>query len=158
MRVLLGRAGADDRRPWLARIAIRPMPGFPTGDLVRKGRLSSITSTNRRRSHGSVDRDIQDRRDDRGVHVGQRGGRSCLRRRRRTAREDWIADPDSNTYGGIKLFRDSPAVDRYLESDIFKSIVDDPSVEAPTYRRYQVIESLTAKTQPEIEVTRAVRT
>jgi hypothetical protein len=70
----------------------------------------------------------------------------------------WIADPDSYTYGGIKLFRDSAAVDRYLESDIFKSIVEDPSVEDATYRRYQVIESLTAKTQPEIEVTRAVRT
>jgi hypothetical protein len=70
----------------------------------------------------------------------------------------WIADPDSNTYGGIKLFRDSAAVDTYLESDIFKSIVEDPSVEDATYRRFQVIESLTSKTQPEIEVTQAVRT
>jgi hypothetical protein len=70
----------------------------------------------------------------------------------------WIADPDTNTYGGIKLFRDSAAVDTYLESDIFKSIVEDPSVEDATYRRYQVIESLTAKTQPGIEVTQAVRT
>jgi quinol monooxygenase YgiN len=69
----------------------------------------------------------------------------------------WIADPDTNTYGGIKLFRDSAAVDRYLESDIFKSIVDDPSVEDATHRRFQVIESLTAKTQPEIEVVGAVR-
>jgi hypothetical protein len=69
----------------------------------------------------------------------------------------WIADPDSHTYGGIKLFRDSASVDRYLESDIFKSIVEDPTVKEATYRRYQVIESLTAKTQPEIEVTRAVR-
>lgn len=69
----------------------------------------------------------------------------------------WIVDPDSNTYGGIKLFRDSAAVDRYLEGDIFKSIVDDPSVEDATYHRYQVIEELTAKTQPEIDVTGAVR-
>lgn len=70
----------------------------------------------------------------------------------------WIADPASNTYGGMKLFRGSPAVDSYLESGIFKSIVDDPSIEDATYRSYEVIESLTANTQPEIEVTRAVRT
>jgi hypothetical protein len=69
----------------------------------------------------------------------------------------WIADPETSTFGGIKLFRDSAALDSYLDSDIFKSILEDPSVEDATYRRYQVIESLTAKTQPAIDVTRAVR-
>jgi quinol monooxygenase YgiN len=64
----------------------------------------------------------------------------------------WIVDPDSNTYGGIKLFRDSAAVEKYLGSDIFKSIVEDPTVKDATCRRYQVIEELTAKTQPEIDV------
>ncbi len=69
----------------------------------------------------------------------------------------WITDPDSGTYGGIKLFRDGAAVESYLAGDIFKSIVDDPSLEDVTYRRYQVIEPLTAKTQPGIEVVGAVR-
>lgn len=69
----------------------------------------------------------------------------------------WIVDPDTNTYGGIKLFRDSAAVEKYLGSDNFKSIVEDPTVEDAAYRRYQVIEELTAKTQPEIDVTGAVR-
>lgn len=58
----------------------------------------------------------------------------------------------------MKLFRGSPAVDSYLKSDIFKNIVDGPSVEDATNRSYEVIESLTANTQPEIEVTGAVRT
>jgi hypothetical protein len=68
----------------------------------------------------------------------------------------WITDPESNTYGGIKLFRDGEALDRYLESDLLKSVLEDPSVEDATVRRYRVIEKLTAKTQPGIEVTRAV--
>lgn len=69
----------------------------------------------------------------------------------------WIVDPDTNTYGGIKLFRDSAAADSYLEGEIFRSVLEDPNVEDATYRRYHVIEELTAKTQPGIDVTRAVR-
>jgi hypothetical protein len=68
----------------------------------------------------------------------------------------WIADPDSNTFGGIKLFSDRAALDAYLESDLFKSIIEDPSVEDMSYRRYRVIEELTAKTQPGIQVTGAI--
>jgi hypothetical protein len=68
----------------------------------------------------------------------------------------WIVDPESNTYGGIKLFSDGAAVDAYLESDLFKSILEEPSLEGTSYRRYRVIEELTAKTQPGIQITGAV--
>lgn len=69
----------------------------------------------------------------------------------------WIADPETSTYGGIKLFRDSAALESYLSGEIFRSIVDDPALRDVTYRRYQVIESLTAQTQPQIEVVAGTR-
>jgi len=68
----------------------------------------------------------------------------------------WIVDPESNTYGGIKLFDDRAALDAYLESDLFKSILAEPSFEGTSYRRYRVIEELTAKTQSGIQITGAV--
>lgn len=68
----------------------------------------------------------------------------------------WIVDPESTTYGGIYLFRDRAALDAYLESDLFKSILAEPSFEGANYRRYQVIEELTAKTQPRIQLIGAV--
>jgi quinol monooxygenase YgiN len=68
----------------------------------------------------------------------------------------WIVDPESKTYGGIYLFRDRAALDAYLESDLFKSIVAEPSFEGTSYRRYQVIEELTVKTQPGIQLIGAV--
>lgn len=69
----------------------------------------------------------------------------------------WIVDPDSNTYGGIKLFGESAALDAYLESELFKSILEEPSFEDVSYRRYRVIEELTAKTQPAIQIIGPVR-
>lgn len=68
----------------------------------------------------------------------------------------WIVDPESATYGGIYLFRDRAALDAYLESALFKSILAEPSFEGASYRRYQVIEELTAKTQPWIQLIGAV--
>lgn len=70
----------------------------------------------------------------------------------------WIVDPESNTYGGIKLFSDSAALDAYLESDLFKGLLAEPSFEGASYRRYRVIEELTAKTQPGIQIVGALST
>ena len=64
----------------------------------------------------------------------------------------WIADPESGTYGGIYLFRDRTALDAYLESDLFESILAEPSFEGPSWRRYQVLDELTARTQPGIQI------
>ena len=68
----------------------------------------------------------------------------------------WIADPERTTYGGIYLFRNRAALDAYRESDLFKSILAEPSFEGTSHRRYQVIEELTAKTQPRIQLIGAV--
>jgi hypothetical protein len=64
----------------------------------------------------------------------------------------WINDAESDTYGAIYLFRERTALDAYLESDLFASILAEPSFEGTSWRRYQVLDELTARTQPEIQV------
>jgi putative monooxygenase ydhR len=64
----------------------------------------------------------------------------------------WIADPESATKGAIYLFGDRTALDAYLESDLFASILAEPSFEDASWRRYQVLDELTAGTQPGIQI------
>jgi hypothetical protein len=68
----------------------------------------------------------------------------------------WIADPESGTKGAIYLFGDRTALDAYLESDLFASILAEPSFEGVNWRRYQVLDELTARTQPGIQIVGAV--
>jgi hypothetical protein len=68
----------------------------------------------------------------------------------------WIADPESGTKGAIYLFGDRSALDAYLESDLFASILAEPSFEGTSWRRYQVLDELTAMTQPGIQIVGAV--
>ena len=64
----------------------------------------------------------------------------------------WIADPETSTYGGIYLFDDRTALDAYLESDLFQSILAEPSFEGTSWRRYQVLDELTVRSQPGIQI------
>ena len=64
----------------------------------------------------------------------------------------WIADPESAGYGGIYLFRDRTALDAYLESALFASILAEPSFEGTSWRCYEVLDGLTARTQPRIQI------
>lgn len=68
----------------------------------------------------------------------------------------WIADPESETKGGIYLFGDRTALNAYLESDLFQSILAEPSFEGPSWHRYQVLDELTARTQPGIQIVEGV--
>jgi hypothetical protein len=68
----------------------------------------------------------------------------------------WIADPEGGTKGAIYLFGDRSALDAYLESDLFASILAEPSFEDTSWRRYQVLDELTAMTQPGIQIVGAV--
>ena len=64
----------------------------------------------------------------------------------------WIADPETSSYGGIYLFGDRTALDAYLESDVFQSILAEPSFEDASWRSYRVLDELTARTQPGIQI------
>jgi putative monooxygenase ydhR len=64
----------------------------------------------------------------------------------------WIADPESGTYGGIYFLRDRTALDAYLESDLFEHIRTEPSFEGTSWRCYQVLDELTASSQPGLQI------
>jgi len=64
----------------------------------------------------------------------------------------WIADPESGTKGAVYLFGDRTALDAYLESDLFAGILAEPSFEGTSWRSYHVIDELTARTQPGIQI------
>ena len=38
----------------------------------------------------------------------------------------WLADDNSNTYGGVYLWRDKAAMDEYAASDLFNAVVTNP--------------------------------
>lgn len=64
----------------------------------------------------------------------------------------WIADPESGTKGAVYLFSERTALDAYLESDLFAGIVAEPSFEGTSWRSYHVLDELTARTQPGIQI------
>ena len=64
----------------------------------------------------------------------------------------WIADPESGTKGAVYLFGERTALDAYLESDLFASILAEPSFEGTSWRSYHVLDELTARTQPGIQI------
>jgi hypothetical protein len=59
----------------------------------------------------------------------------------------WLADPDSNTYGGSYLFESRVAIDAYLASDLMAGLRANPAMTAVTTRVFDAIEAATAITQ-----------
>jgi hypothetical protein len=64
----------------------------------------------------------------------------------------WIADPESGTKGAVYLFSERTALDAYLQSDLFAGILAEPSFEGTSWRSYNVVDELTARTQPGIQI------
>jgi len=52
----------------------------------------------------------------------------------------WLADPASNTYGGVYTFGDQASVDAYLASDLFRSIGETPGLAGITVHSFGVLE------------------
>ncbi len=64
----------------------------------------------------------------------------------------WLADPATNTYGGVYLFRDRAAMDAYVASDLFASVSAFPHFADLTARDFAVYDDLTSATRPGLEV------
>ena len=64
----------------------------------------------------------------------------------------WVADPDTNRYGGVYLWRDSKDVQAFLRSDLWHAVENHPAFADFDVRQYQVIEPFTKATQPEITI------
>ena len=64
----------------------------------------------------------------------------------------WLADPGSNTYGGVYLWRDPEAMRDYMASELLAGVLSSPHIVDVTSRDFAVYEDLTAVTQPAIRV------
>lgn len=64
----------------------------------------------------------------------------------------WLADPGTNTYGGVYLFRDREAMDAYVASELFATVAAFPHFADITSRDFAVYEDLTRATQPGLAI------
>ena len=51
----------------------------------------------------------------------------------------WLADVDTNTYGGVYIWQDAAAMHAYLASDLAKSVVGNPNFANLTSRDFEVL-------------------
>jgi hypothetical protein len=58
----------------------------------------------------------------------------------------WIADPATNTYGGVYTFRDAESLESYVASDLFRAIPEAPAFVGVAAKRFTVLEGPTRVT------------
>ena len=52
----------------------------------------------------------------------------------------WLADPSTNTYGGVYTWRDRQAMQNFLDSELFRGFSVDPQVKDLTSRDFGVLD------------------
>ena len=57
--------------------------------------------------------------------------------------ELWLADPETNTYGGAYIWQDREAMKAYAETDIYKGMATNPHFEGVTVKDFAVLENPT---------------
>ena len=51
----------------------------------------------------------------------------------------WLADSESNTFGGIYAFEDKLALENYLESEIFKGLGENPHFANISAKKFEIL-------------------
>jgi quinol monooxygenase YgiN len=64
----------------------------------------------------------------------------------------WLADPDTNTYGGVYVWQDLQAMEGYAETDLYKGMLANPHFDDITVRDFAVLENPTRVTRGTAEV------
>ena len=59
----------------------------------------------------------------------------------------WLADEQTNTYGGVYTWVDRAAMEAYLRSDIFNAVAADPNLVNITSRDFDLLEGPSRITQ-----------
>ena len=59
----------------------------------------------------------------------------------------WLANSESNTYGGVYVWSDRGAMEAYKQTDIYKGIHANPHFENVTATDFAVVESATRVTR-----------
>lgn len=67
----------------------------------------------------------------------------------------WLEDPDEGRYGAVYLWDDRESMERFLDSDLFETT--NPDFVDVYSAGFDVLENLTAQTQPVLELVRAAR-
>lgn len=62
----------------------------------------------------------------------------------------WLRDPEKGVYGGIYLWRDREAFERYTGGEVFAAVAGDPALANVTSTDFGVFTELTKATQPEV--------
>jgi quinol monooxygenase YgiN len=65
----------------------------------------------------------------------------------------WLANQETNTYGGVYVWQDREAMENYLQTEIFKGMVDNPYLGEVTARDFAVLEGPTQVTRGMAEAT-----
>jgi hypothetical protein len=58
----------------------------------------------------------------------------------------WLADRDTNTYGGVYVFSDADAQAAFAGSDLFAAVASNPNLAGVTSRAFNVLPGPTAMT------------
>lgn len=58
----------------------------------------------------------------------------------------WLADPGTNTYGGVYVFENRESLERYRDSDVVRSLAANPNYANVTMRAFGTVEEATAIT------------
>ncbi len=64
----------------------------------------------------------------------------------------WLANEETNTYGGVYVWRDREAMEDYRETDIFKGMATNPHFGGVTVKDFAVLEGPTRVTRGAAEV------
>jgi hypothetical protein len=64
----------------------------------------------------------------------------------------WLANAETNTYGGVYVWSDRGAMEAYKETDIYKGLQANPHFENVTATDFAVVENATRVTRGHVEV------
>jgi hypothetical protein len=64
----------------------------------------------------------------------------------------WLRDPETNTYGGLYLWADQEAYERYIKGEVFTAIKADQNLANVESRDFGVFDDLSSTTMPKLHV------
>jgi putative monooxygenase ydhR len=64
----------------------------------------------------------------------------------------WLRDPETNTYGGLYLWADKEAYERYITGEIFNALKADQHLTNFESRDFGVFDDLSSITMPSLRV------
>lgn len=51
----------------------------------------------------------------------------------------WLANPETNTYGGVYLWSDYEAMEAYADTDLYKGLLSNPHFEEVTVKDFAIL-------------------